>query len=695
MARYNDDLEALRTWADPSIPHDEKLALLGMGAPLSSRATAQNAGGASGDSRSDVPDPVPGMEQGGAPNYTQRAPTSVQDPTLAPGGLPPTSAQIASDATLAPVQREQAIERNAAAAQPAAVPGAKPVANTPLEGSDDARPGEDPRLALMAWRGMTPGGAAPKPTEQVREETQVQRGGLTPEMAGEYMQAREQADYAALDTQRQQLELEQRQQAAQLRAAEAAQAERDDLERIRTLGMQRAQDLMKRQDEISREVAQMPPVEPSLYAGKNFGESLLTALSLMAFGAGAGATHTSGEIVPLAQSLANREVDKQARLVAAKRGQIDAFGSILERHMANLKDIELAKRATVADILGIGEMQSMKLAQQSAQPLAQQKLAQQAAALKAARLQEMAQLQAQLGDKVMQQTSLAYIRERQKAAQAQPLGLAAPAPPGAPSAPSNAPIDASSPLSGEELDSLPGAPQAPGAPGGASPQAPAPPAVAAALQSGAELWSKGHVTQALASLPPTIARAVEAQAQRLLKNESIGKGANREDALAWSLNSLLGWPVPQNMVPASARDRSIVLPGGKVAFAPSGEAANDIRKKVEADSKLMGMYQQLINIAQKPAAKWSPEDRTTVETFHSVIMPALAVSLGQGALADAEAERYKGPSGGDVNSWKDFLMGTGVTAAKAGLQMVRTIYRGRLEQLSSSPFDHKPMTGWK
>ena len=70
-----------------------------------------------------------------------------------------------------------------------------------------------------------------------------------------------------------------------------------------------------------------------------------------------------------------------------------------------------------------------------------------------------------------------------------------------------------------------------------------------------------------------------------------------------------------------------------------------------------------------------------------------SVSLGQGAMSTEEQTLYNGVSGGDINSIKDFMLGTGKAMAAQALQIARSRIRARARSLSRDPFDSIPLEG--
>ncbi len=650
-SKYADDIEALRLYGDPTISVEEKIRRLSE--PDQRIALADNAGAGGGSSASDVPRENPGFGGGGAPSGSVTAPTSVQQPAEAPGGLPPTAGDIQADPTLSPVEKSQIAERNAAAVPPLAAPTGETKLTGAAEGETPRGPG-DYRSALRMFQGGGAGGRAPVPTETIRQEEQIARGSLDQGQNAEITQAQEAADNAGLQAATAQVGLDQSAAQIQIAAQEQAQREREALTAIRAEAVKKMQGLRDKQDRITEELAKTEMANSDIWAGQSFGEQFQTALSGVLYALG------GNDPIKLVNALTEREVNRQAQQIKAKMGAANAYGTIMERAMANYGDIELAKKQTVVDILGKAELETQKMMVPGLSEIQMRKLQAQAEQLHAQRMTAEADRDKSLGDKVTQSTAVQFVQAR-KAAQA--------------------------PVPQAQSGAIPARGGAPGAVRPAQAQAPGNPDDA--VRRGQELWEQGHPREALAQLPPAVRAGVEAQAKRSQKG--LGAGATHEDALAFALNDALGWQVPAAFIPQSARDKLVTLPGGKWAYAASAEQAKTIQAGLTADNSLISTYGLLLNLAKKPSSKWSPAERERLKTFSTMIKPALSVSNGQGALSQDEQVMYDAPSGGDINKFEDWLLGTGAAAAEAGLQVAKARRRQKMTPLSRDPYDMVPV----
>lgn len=261
------------------------------------------------------------------------------------------------------------------------------------------------------------GGAAPVPTERVRVEEQMQGGAVPPSLFNEIAALAELRDWHTMQGEVLNAGLEQDAANIRINAGANAQLERAELAEIKRRTDQTVAAVRQRQNEISEQIAATDPKEPSLWAGKNFGEKLLTLLSVGLVAVGAGASQDPKMGAEKIKAMANREVERQARFLAMKRGQADELGTIIERHLANYGDVEIAKHAAVADILGRAEFQVQQMINdpRNAQMRSHALMAQQAA-LGAARKETEGKLHEALGVRVSRATAREFLQERAKTA---------------------------------------------------------------------------------------------------------------------------------------------------------------------------------------------------------------------------------------------------------------------------------------
>lgn len=703
---YADEREALRIYSDPMISPEEKIRLLSQ-APANDGPDLRTAertidldkpGAQVTDAPREVPGAAPPVQsmsaeeaaqagQAGAEAARHGAPESMSerdkqnlDRSLS-ASTPSAGAQVADEqARLDDLHRRGQIldsEYEQKTAQnngqgitvvPTSAGGAiTPVSYDPnAEASVQQRGPGDYRSALRLF---PTGGGKAVPQEQVRIEEQRQQGTLNPEQAADLYQAKEGADQANIEAATIRAGIEENAAKVQIAAQEDAQRERDNAASIQRAALARAQTYRDKQDRVSQEIANTDPEHADLWAGKDFGSKLLSALSVGLYGLG------GGDSMAMVKSLAQREADRQARVLQAKQGAVNAYGTIIERAMANYQDADLAKKQTIVDILGKAELETQKLAQPGMSDIALKKIQAQAEQLRAARLEEQASLDQKLGDKVTTATTIQFARAHQAAQAQRAAAVPAAAPPG------------SIPARGGAVRTVSAVP---GTVSGTPPTPAARPASPEeAIAQGQQLWESGHPREALALLPPAVRAGVAAQARRSKKG--LGEGATDEDALAYALNDALHWQVPAEFVPQSARAKMVTLPGGTHGFVGNAAEVEPMQKALDADKALISTYGLLLNLAKKPSSAWSPEDRTKLKGYSTLIKPALSVSNGQGALSEPEQELYNAVSGGDINGFQDWLVGTGKAAAQAGLDVARTRMRARMQSISKDPFDVVPL----
>lgn len=418
--------EALRIYSDPSIPHGEKIRLLEeLNAPpalppMGSEPVAGPGGGADAGWGNTNPEILAGNQAIEADAEQQRL-----------------QAEAAQREQSKPAEPEGNWLFGREQPQQPATPAAEP--EPQVEPAEDAAPAVSPgdyrnALSRAALSIQRPAGAPAKPQERITEESQVQVGPLGQGDLDEYQRLQQESVDAQVEADRLEAQQEKAARDVQTQALAQEMSERKRLETIRNQVMSEMSRVRAQQDAISQEIASAEPAEEGLFVGKNFGESLLTVISLLAFGLGSGATGTADQIVPYMQQLARREVDRQKRWSELREGQMNALGTAYERHLANLRDHELASAATQADIMKMAEIQALKLSQDTSDQRTQAQLQAKAAALNAAAMAEYAKLASLYGDRIQRGTQLAYQQERgafeQRRAAAEAAATQAPQQPG-------------------------------------------------------------------------------------------------------------------------------------------------------------------------------------------------------------------------------------------------------------------------
>jgi hypothetical protein len=693
MALDPADREALRIYADPSISPDEKRRLLGgdaggipMPAPLPPDvsglppgAVAGPGGGGGGTSGTDdsgqgnTPSAPPAAASssgaGGAPSVD--AISGAQTGVVGGGAdIPVTGANTEPSAADQQKVLQQTLSPNdyqaAIAANPSLAGGTGPtqLASTGAPPALPSGPG-DYRGALRLM--SAPTGAA-VPMEHVQQSTHVSQSNVDPGQIEALGEAKQRADADEMQRQIAEARIAQQSGNIQLAAEKQAQAEKIALAATRQQALARADQILAQQDKIGQQIVNTGPIAPGTMSSDNWSDTLFTVLSVFGAVAGASSPEKGAEAVA---RIANAEVQKQQAALDKNKGDLSALDNLYGKHLENLKDHELAKQATIADIYGRAQAEIMGMIQENGQApdsLINRKLQAQASALGAQRAEYMADVQAKLGPKIEQQEAVSFVRKHVE-----------------PPKPQTAAPVARVPASGAQRATVP-AVAARGADG--------PPKNAEdALNHAADLWNNGKPREALALLPPTVRAAVLAQAARTQKG--LGEGATKEDAIAYSLHDLSDgqFKIPESFIPQSAREKLVQIPGGAQGFATSKEQANKLQGELNADQALVSAYSQLEQLTKLPASAWTPELRARIEAITTIIKPMTSVSLGQGAMSTEEQTLYNGVSGGDINSIKDFMLGTGKAAASQALQIARSRIRARTRSLSRDPFDSIPLEG--
>lgn len=677
---YADDLELLKVYADPSLSREQKMAAL-QGPKL--------ALGGGWDP------PPPGLVPPDPAAAPPAEPPSVADvaPSLPAGAYEP-HPDIARGAPVA-VSDEAAVQAELASAG-VVIPKKEEGRPTDAESEQAPQPSgpsaPEARDAITRWylKGP-PRGPAPKPTEQVRLESTIEKGAWDPETAAEYLEQAEIADNAQLEADKMAMaqDLNARQQ--RVWAIEDAQREREEQAEVQKRSAIRGAEIQQQIADVTQELAATPVQEPSLWAGKNFGEKLLTGLSLFFNVIHAGRNPESA--IANIKEMAYREANQQ-KVKREKLGQdLGALETLYDRHMKATGDQELAHKFTVDSILQKAELEveKMLLSPLATESTKQGLLAKQAA-LKADRLQRQAELQRALGDKVQQSEALAFVRERQIADRANKAATA-----GQPEPP---PQPVSTGATGESLDDLDAQIRAAHdsgdddairklvgrALGQEPPKRPEPKPAAVARKPGSWVdefhtnWERGDIDAAINGLPPEIERTLRQQADSLAKKEGISFA----DAANRVFKAQLG--VKTGMVPEWARDRMVRINGqtlyhtGKPEHVPARLAA------IEMDQELIRLGTKMLNIFDEPGARTSREKKARLDTIATEILPTFAVAKGQGALAEGELELYRGISGKALANYIGSVTTSDRAKVEQMVQNARARMRARMSHFSKDPY---------
>jgi hypothetical protein len=650
------EYEAAKIYADPSIPPDQKLARLealgtggtsGAGAPAAPVAPAPQLTGAGGAA------PV-GAE-------SQPSPTSLAPPadTGQLSGNKPGSERAAIEADY----------RHLATGVPEEVKAQNPTAFPEVAGlpvSKEPGPGDEPdvtagggssvddyraaasRAALL----LGAGGGRRVPTETVREEQQIVQGTLSPDAREAYDEAQRQADEATITADYWQKMQEQGALDAKARAAEEAMSERTRFEQIRDNTLTEAKKVNDRRIQMSEEIANLPPAQEGLFVGMNTGEKLLSFLGLAMMGAGLGQTGNAGQILPTLKAMAMREVDKQKNWVAAKQGQVDALGTIYERHFANLKDEELASQAALNDIMHRAEVETLSMLRDSGANLNDAQLQAKAAALQADRIERLAKLDAAYGDKVQKSIQLAYTRER--AASPRVQAAAAPQAPAGPPDPSQFATDQDyfAALAAYKAPAA-AAPAGSGRPAAAASKGPTVQASAQPTepqakekskgQQIAELHRAGRTDEAVGLMTP----GERSYLSKLFKQSKADLGSSATDADAMDLAfQKLRLEGGAKLIPQSARGRVVTLSDGTQLFAPTETIAKEVQPKISSLDNVVGSMRRLRRLAESPARNTNPSLRSEIANLANTIKFQLSKAQEQGVVRESEMPLYDAMSGG-------------------------------------------------
>jgi hypothetical protein len=668
---FEHDLEAARIYADPSISPDEKLlrleALGQAPPPAPDMRLAQNAGGAPGGPPQSLPDVPPAPIAAGSGGTTglspqqQTAPTSVAAPTDTGqlSGATPGSERRAIERQYSHLSSGQ-VPDEVKAANPQAFPeaaGVPPGIPVSAEEGPAVRPGVaagDYRNAASRAALLLGAAGGPKvPTETVREEQQVQEGTLSPDARDAYMEAQTAADDATVNADYWQKQQELGALDAKARAAEEAMSERTRFEQIKNDTLTEAKKVNDRRNAISEEIAAAPPAEEGLFVGMNTGEKILSFLGMMLLGFGLAQKGKADQIIPTLKQMAMREVDKQKAWVDAMDGKVDALGTIYERHLANLKDEELASQAAISDIMHRAEVQTLGMLRDSGANLAEAQLQAKIAGLEADRIERLAKLDAAYGDKVSRSIQLAYQRERAASPRAQ--AAAAPAALTGPPQPEQFATDEEYFTALANYKAQPPAAATPPAAGKAPARGPTvnasgtseggePPAKAKSKdQQIAELHAAGRTDEAVGLMDARQRNYLGKLFKQAKKD--LGDSATDADAMDQAFQRL-NLESPVALIPQSARGRVVTLSDGTQLFAPTDAIAKEVQPKLAALDNVLGSMRRLRRLADSPARNTNPALRSEIANLSHTIKFSLSKAQEQGVVREAEMPLYDAMSGG-------------------------------------------------
>lgn len=718
------DLDAIRVYSDPTLTAREKIARI-TGVPQMPRiGPDQRLAQVSPGNVSDVRTDAGGGGAGGAPGAAA-APVSYAAGGAAPavptpGGGESTAGNVPASAqpTYVRPAGPDELERSA----PPEVPEPELFdEGAPGEGAGEVDGGDFRSFARRSLlRGA--GGAPAKPTERVREETQLQGGGLSPEDFNELAAAGELKDFHAMRGAVLQAGLEQDASNIRLAAEERAMAERNALAEIRQRTMEKTARIRAKQDEISEQIAATNPAEESLWAGKNFGEKLQTFLSVGLVALGAGAAKDPKMGAETVRAMANREVERQARFLAAKKGQLEAMGTILERHLANFGDAEVAHRQAVIDILGKAEFEVAQMAKDPRNTvLKSHNLMAQQAALREARLKEQGALKSELGQKLSVATAKEWVQERKL--QPPPAPMAQPAAQPVPGAAAANPADQqlAAELDASGLDFTPvsaddkaeakaaGFLPEPGEAPATKPAALAPkalaakpgakPAAAPAPEGGErdrfslarKAFGAGRFDVVERALSDRDWQHINVITKRYKQAGSVGTSGNttEEEARAYAIADYLDVPLPSSYVPASARERLVKLPGGVNVFASSAAHAEKLKTFVPNVQSVFASLNKLAAMADMGGRGWSPELKAEAENTSKAIMFYLSTAMEQGVVREGELPIWEKLTGGNMADYIQDPRRNAKAGIKATVGVLRRKLNAELAGVTLDPFGER------
>lgn len=680
---YDLDREALRIYRDPMVPPAEKRRLLeelGLDSTAAvpslteMGAASGDAGGASAGWGNTNPEILAGNAalEADAENRRLQAEAAARqaDKATAPSG----NWLFGKEGEAQAPQPQTSGEVVAGSAEELPDETPPPAGRSPAEYRSALNRGV---LSLSA-----PGGAAPKPSEQVREEVQVQQGSLTPEQNAEIASAEAERDEARLARERAAESMAQRAEQTRITAEQQVLDQRRELAELNARTNAEAQRVRARQNQISEEIASADIKQPSLWGDDaTVGEKFLTILSVALFALG----DRNGSGARNVEALANRVVDRQARAMAGKRDQINALGSIVERHYANFGDVEAAKKQAIVDILGKSELEVRKQALEAEkQGLGQAipRLQELAAALKASRQEAEAERDKRLGTVI--QTSAARQMVRERSAAIAPPTVAQP------TAPGRRPMTPEQQRTATELDSMnagiqaglrgetpPPAAAPARAPGAGGPAA-APPPKTDALQRAFQLQREGKSDEAIAALPPGAKAALRALYKA--RKQDMGAGTTDADALNAAFQDL-GMPGPETaeLVPQAARERMVKLADGTTLYAANKDQANQTQQKIAKLDGTVGGLSKMLALSRKykNSGAIPPAVKSEIEQLGNALMFDLSLAQEQGTVREAELPLYEKMVGSAIaNYFKDPRYDL-----EAGLREIRRVFANTRQRL--------------
>lgn len=679
---FDPDKEALRIFRDPAIPPQEKRSLLAQlesGGPRLSDLRVAGEGG--GDLV--MPDKPADWVAGNQAVLDSNA--AIQDDA--------SRQQAAADAERRVQDAPPQEHGNWLLGRAEAAPMGPPPPEAPLVEENAPAPAQPQGPDAGQYRSslnrgammLGQGGAPAKPQERIREEIQVQQGSLSPDQSAAITQEAEARDEATMAKERAAAGMAMQAEQTRFAAEEQALRERNELAELNARKVAEAQRLRKRQDQISLEIANADIKQPHLWSRDSFGENLLTLLSVGLFALGS----KNGSGAKNVEALANREVDRQARWLAAKRGQADAIGTVLERHYANFGDVEAAKKQAVVDILGKAELEVRRQAieaEKNGIGTVIPRLREQEQALKVARMEAEAERDKRLGAVITTSAAREMVRDRTKALQ--PVQVTPQGQPVPTAAPGKPPMSAADRQTAAELDQMNAGIQAglrgeklppprPSAPAAGRSPAPAK-APNSALETAFTLQRQGKSDEAIAALPPNYRQALRALYKA--RKADMGPGTTDADAMDAAFQDL-GMPGPESaqLVPQAARERMVTLGTGERLFAPSKEIAKEIQGKVARLDGTVGGLSKMLALSRKYKGSGAvpPAAKSEIEQLGNALMFELSLAQEQGTVREAELPLYEKMVGSAIaNYFKDPRYDL-----EAGLREVRRVFAATRNRL--------------
>jgi hypothetical protein len=526
---------------------------------------------------------------------------------------------------------------------------------------------------------------------------QVERGTMSPEQIAKYGEHQEREIYHQSQADRLEAQRVSDEREANIRRLEQEERERADMAEIRKRTMDRNKSIAEQRDKIMQDVANAPVREPGLWANKNFGESLLTGLSVLAVGMGVGAMGGKPEgIIGFVNQLANREVENQRRINEQKVGKADALDTIYGKNMAALGDETLAHQATLADILQKSVLELEKKASDTANAQLSQSLMAAREAMQAKAIESRATLEKNVGDKIAEGVARDYIQERRQREKEETVAKA------------EAQFEQDVAQKGDDPDErkerereiteavqsgdarrLRAVIQKTFASKGQPKRAPA----GRAEPKKRESWADEAVNRLNAGdpsfvdvIPDVKIKEYVAKAEKLQKAYSVeGARINTEEALAMALRADMGIPIPEQYMPASKRELA-VRTGGRAYFADSPMEAKAQSAANDMDDQLIHLGTKIISTAEEAGARWSPETKAKITALSTELLPTFSVAKGQGAMAEGEIDLYSKISGGSLRDYVGEVTEDAVTRVREMVRSAIARKRARLGRLSTDWF---------